>query len=203
MLFWDYLLRGGYVMAAIGFCSVLALAFFLERFFFFRKIHLQNFSLPTRLTQKIFNQEIESAISLCEEYKNWHSSLFQGLLIRRNWTGIELQKWMSESIEREILQVENRVLILGTVASIAPLLGLLGTVLGMMDALQVLELSLGLLENQSDFLRGIWTALITTAGGLIVAIPTLAAYNYLLAKTKNLALQIQNQALQMIESLKN
>ncbi len=102
------------------------------------------------------------------------------------------------------LKLETKISTLGTIASVAPLLGLLGTVLGMIDSLRAMEITLGTAEAQgASLLKGIWTALSTTAAGLIVGIPALIGHNYLVNKVNGLLAYIKNSTIELLKNVSN
>jgi len=111
---------------------------------------------------------------------------------------------MREAIEdagnQEVPRLEKYIKILATIAHIAPLLGLLGTVAGMAKAFQVIQMKAVMLNpvNTADLAGGIWQALLTTAAGLIVAIPAIVAYHYLVSKVQDFVLEMERSATELI-----
>ncbi len=180
-------------MYFIGICSIASLAIFFERFFYLKKTEADNVAFLGNLDNKLQGNDIPDAIHLCDHSKGiLGANVIKPALLRANSTRSELKEYVEEAVSKELPKLESKIPVLGTIASIAPLLGLLGTVLGMIDTIGTyqtnLESPLNPTDSQtsSNLLKGIWSALITTAAGLIVAIPSLSAYNYLVTKVNNL-----------------
>lgn len=120
-------------------------------------------------------------------------------LINAYWHCVSLQKLTAAALENEVWRLaklainplNNRLKVLEVIATIAPLIGLLGTVLGMVEAFQAMEAA-GEQVNPAILSGGIWKALSTTAAGLIIAIPTFVAHSYFESKTQRAAQSIQN-----------
>ncbi len=195
-MLWSYLIKGGYLMIPIGLSSIIALAVFLERYLFLKKVENSNSFLLSEINPLVSKNDFEKIDHICDQSQDLLSSrIIKSLIINSKLNKTEAKSILNEEIDREFHKIESKIPILGTIASVAPLLGLLGTVLGMIDALQSMETNLQLsnLKGGTDFLHGIWTALITTAAGLFVAIPSLTAYNYLVNKANYFMSNITNQ----------
>jgi len=111
-----------------------------------------------------------------------------------------LEKTANHHGRREVRELERYLGALSTIANVAPLLGLAGTVLGMVKAFQKIEALEGKV-NAAVLAGGIWEALLTTLFGLAVAIPTVIAHNYLASRASNVAAQIQDQAVALVDAL--
>lgn len=193
----DLIVKGGVFMIPIILCSIIALAIFLERLWVFR----HNRILPDRLIHEVGNllteKKIAEALSLCQRVASPISNVISAGL-RRSGKGMWLVK---EAIEerggREAVILEKRVGILATIANLTPLLGLLGTVSGMIKTFNVI--SMQGVGNPSSLAGGIAEALITTAAGLCVAIPTLVCYRVLRDKAESLIFEMEENSLNIIE----
>ncbi len=194
-------------MYLIGICSIVSLAIFFERFFYLKKTESDDRTFFGNLYKKLESDNIPDAIHLCDHSKGILSAdILKPALMKANSSRSELKEYVGEAVSREIPKLESKIPVLGTIASIAPLLGLLGTVLGMINTISVYEQELSILKSStaglqttSSLLNGIWSALITTAAGLIVAIPSLSAYNYLVTKVNNLIELTRAKANDIIE----
>jgi biopolymer transport protein ExbB len=193
----DLIVKGGVFMIPIILCSIIALAIFLERLWVFRR----NRILPDMLIREVGNllteKKISEALSLCQRVTSPISNVISAGL-KRSGKGMWLVK---EAIEerggREAVILEKRVGILATIANLAPLLGLLGTVSGMIKTFNVV--SVQGVGNPSSLAGGIAEALITTAAGLCVAIPTLVCYRVLRDKAESLIFEMEENSLNIIE----
>jgi len=197
----DYFNKGGIVMYFILLASILGVAIAIERYIFLKKLENSKKKLLSISLEKINKGQVSDLMVIYDSENNTVSRIFK--------TAIEtyLKGASKEDIENSIgdiakieLPIINRYLyLLGTMVSISPMLGLLGTVTGMIKATTVLA-EKGL-SSPSELLAGIAEALITTAAGLIVAIPLLIIYNYLVNKAEGIIQEIEANTTQIILSL--
>lgn len=188
---------GGWLMLPILACSVVAMAIVLERLWALRGARI----MPANLVANVWQMDLQhrlttEQIAELREGSPLGRILAAGLINRRH--SREVMKEAIADVGRQVVSGLERYLnTLGTVASIAPLLGLLGTVIGMIDVFSVImERGVG---NPGQLAGGISKALITTAAGLSVAIPTLIFHRYLSGKVNRLAIAMEEQALKMVE----
>ncbi len=199
MTIFDILVKGGIIIPPIILCSVIALAAFLERLW---SLHPQKI-LPAMFIERveflIKEQRVNEALTLCQESKSPMANIMAAALRNAYKPRTQVKEAVLEIGKLESALLDRHVELIGTMASIAPLLGLLGTVLGMIKVFQkVEETGLG---DPSTFANGIWEALITTAVGLVVSIPAFIAYKYLFAKVDRLVLEMQERSLRTIDIL--
>jgi len=166
-------------MWLIGLCSVLALGIFLDRWFHLHRAHLRSGS---DFLKGIFNNlqrgNVVEAVSLCEETPGPVAQIVRAGILEHKQGPQRVRKVMEEVGLIEITRLEKSLGLLLTLAQSMPLLGLLGTVLGMMEVMQALHQKAPLVLA-ADVGGGMWQALLTTAAGLACAIPAFAAYNFL------------------------
>lgn len=112
----------------------------------------------------------------------------------------ELKEILEEAGRQEVPLIRSHLTALGTIASVAPLLGLLGTVIGMIDVFATLSRETTV--NPTMLAGGISQALVTTAFGMVIAMPTLASYNYYISKVQNLIIEMERVSLHMVAVLK-
>jgi len=196
----SFLAKGGILVIPILFCSVVALTIVLERLYRFRKLRIKNPDLIARVKKALNEKGVDEALFIAENSKNpLGRVLKEG--IKRYRAGKEpMERAMAFAAEREIRGLERYLPALSTVGNIAPLLGLLGTVTGMIKAFMVIE-RLGGRVNASVLAGGIWEAMLTTALGLSVAIPTIVAHNYLVSKLRNFTAVLQERLNEFLEIL--
>jgi biopolymer transport protein ExbB len=199
------LAKGGPVVIPIIFCSLLSVALICERFYQFHKARLKEPKFIEGIHRMIKQNQHEKAIHQCRSVKNpignilakgIEKSLNNGTSMSRE----ELEKALSHAGQLELRQLDRYLPTLATIANIAPLLGLFGTVTGMIKAFMVIQ-NLGGKVNASVLAGGIWEALLTTALGLAVAIPTVIAYNYFVGKVEGFAQEMQDSSVQLLEAL--
>lgn len=197
----DLISKGGVVMYPIILCSIIALGVFLERLWVLRRKNIIPGEFIRNVEEQVKNQKISEAIFLCQ---GDHSSIAKIFLagLKNVGRGMWLVKEAIEEMGgREGIILEKHVGILSTIANLTPLLGLLGTVSGMIKTFNVI--SLQGVGNPALLAGGISEALITTATGLSVAIPTLVCYRILKDKAEALIFEMEENSLKIIEIIEN
>ena len=196
----EFIEAGGLLMWPIIACSVIAMAITLERLWAFRRRRVVPDHLLPQIWKLYKSKELDRQRILAIR-----ESSPLGRLLATGLTNLaHSREVMKEAIEEEGRQVvhelERYLNALGTVAAIAPLLGLLGTVFGMIEVFAAIT-SAGGVGNPAVLAGGISKALITTAAGLSVAIPSLIAHRYLTGRVAELAIATEQQAIKMVEVL--
>jgi biopolymer transport protein ExbB len=175
--------RGGPVVYLVLACSIAGVAVFIERMWALRRRHIVPHEFAERLLNLARNSRWPEAQAACHEN---NSSLARVVLSGFKYAGKPRDKIdaaMEAEGRREAARLERYISWLGLFATISPLLGLLGTVFGMIRMFQ--QVSIRGIGDHKFVAMGIWEALITTAAGLIVAIPAFVAYRYLMARVDN------------------
>jgi biopolymer transport protein ExbB len=173
----DLFIKGGVIMYFILFCSIIVLGIVIERFIRYFQIKRYGSSLELlRLKKLIAQGNIEK---VKEEASHSSHSLIKelGHCLANNPKRVSMERILFHFGQQEVKTLEKYLPTLATTANISPLLGLLGTVMGMIKAFMVVE-KMGNQVNASLLAGGIWEAMLTTAFGLTVAIPTLMFYSY-------------------------
>jgi biopolymer transport protein ExbB len=179
LAFFDFVMLGGIVMVPIVLCSVLALGIVCERFVNLRRKRFLPYELLSRIEMFLQEQKIPEA----------------------DRSKPEIKEMIEEQGRQEVPVLERNLTTLGTIASISPFLGLLGTVVGLLKVFEAIAQAGGV-TNAAVLSEGIHNALITTVGGLCVAIPALVAYNYFARKAEGLILEIERVSLRLLNILK-
>jgi biopolymer transport protein ExbB len=191
-------LKGGLLMWAILACSIIALAVVVDRFMVLRKAKINVPAFMVRIRGLIKKKDISGAISYCMEEKSPIANIIRKGLKKYNLGHERVKEAIENAGRQEISRLEKGLTVLASVAGIAPLLGFLGTVTGMIQAFMTIEDLKGA-ANPSDLAGGIWEALLTTAFGLIVGIPALAFYNYFLSAIKKLVGDMETVANDVVD----
>jgi biopolymer transport protein ExbB len=202
MNFFEIFLKGGYVMWLILACSVLGLSVVIDRFLVLRKAKINVPAFMVRLRGLIKKKDISRAVSVCMEEKSPIANIVRRGLKKYKYGHDRVKDAIENAGKQEISTLEKGLSILATVAGIAPLLGFLGTVTGMITAFMTIE-DLAGSANPSDLAGGIWEALITTAFGLIVGIFALAFYNYFLSSVKRLVGDMETVANDVVDTIQD
>ncbi len=194
------LIDGGPVMVPIGLASLVGLSVFLERIWALRASRVVPRAFVVELGDLIKQRRFDDATMLCRKVDCSASRVLEVALEVRDQPRPLIKERVEEVGRREAAELERFIPVLGVVSSVSPLLGLLGTVGGMILTFQAIE-SQGALGNISALAGGISQALITTFAGLTVAIPALIANRYLLAKVDGLLLDVEEATLMMLDLL--
>jgi len=202
MNLFEIFLKGGVVMWLILASSVIGLSVVLDRFLFLRKAKINVPAFMVRLRGLIKKKDISGAVSVCMEEKSPIANIVRKGLKKYKYGHDRVKDAIENAGTQEIIKLESGLSILATVAGIAPLLGFLGTVTGMITAFMTIE-DLAGSANPSDLAGGIWEALITTAFGLIVGIFALAFYNYFLSSVKRLVGDMETVANDVVDTIQD
>ncbi len=200
---WDVIQKGGPLMYLIILCSIVALAVVIERLYhlFRAKIDIDKFMEGISNTLK--RNRIMEAIDLCEKTPGPIAHIMKAGILKHDRSRQEIKEAIEDAGIYEVPRLEKNLGALATIAHISPLLGLLGTVMGMVKAFQIIQEKATSLYPVSpgDLAGGIWIALITTVAGLIVAIPTFVAYNYLVSRVKGFIVEMERTATELVNIL--
>lgn len=180
----EWVIKGGPMMIPILLCSVAAFAVIAERIMYLRGIKMNTRKFIGEVSFALKRNRADEAIEMCDKSPGPLPRVLKAGILKYDRQKGEIKEAIQDAALHEIPRIEKNIGILATLAQICPLLGLLGTVLGMVEIFQkVQERSAALLPSTpSDLAGGVWQALIATAAGLIVAIPSLTAYNYFVNK---------------------
>jgi len=196
---WEIVRAGGPLMWPIILCSIGAAAIILERLWTLQEKRV----LPRELLQKIWqlvesNQINDKVIAALAQNSPLGKVLAAGLAHRHRPREIMMER-LQDTGRHVVHELERFLNTLGTIASIAPLLGLLGTVTGIIEAFRAIQVS-GL-GDPRVLTAGISQALITTAGGLVVAIPAIAGYRYLRGKVDRIVIEMEKDAIRLADAV--
>jgi len=202
---WEFVDKGGPIVLVIMLCSVLAFAIVLERLYSLYKSKIDIDDFMMQIKDLIKRNRIMEAIDTCEKTPGPIANIIKAGIFKHDRTKTEIREAIEDAGKQEVPKLEKNISILATLAHISPLLGLLGTVTGMVRAFKVIEQkSLSLQPvNPGDLAGGIWEALLTTVAGLAVAIPTYVAYNYLVSRVNNLVVDMEKSATELLDALTN
>ena len=188
----DYFDRGGPVMYVLLACSVIASAIFVERMIALRTGAIAPKALLHEVRELLKGDKLAEAIARSVGSGTAMGAIFAAVLRKSDAPEAVLKEAAQEVGRREAARMERFVEAVGVIAALGPLLGLLGTVLGMIKVFQkVNEVGAG---SPVEMAAGIWEALVATAFGLIVGIPALVMYRATLARVDSAVLQLEDDA---------
>ncbi|WLF84876.1 MotA/TolQ/ExbB proton channel family protein [Moraxella sp. ZY210820] len=191
---WELVKAGGWLMIPLLLCSLFTLAISIERFLRLKK----QLVLPQELLLK-GGQDVAPVIQRLSEQSALQQTALGGVFIagykakeHDNGLGQNTQAQMEVAASKEILKLEKNINFLGTLSAVAPLLGLLGTVLGIIESFLIVDMAKN--NDPAAMIPGISKALITTAVGMIIAVPALFAYRYFQRLVNEYIAEIEQQA---------
>jgi biopolymer transport protein ExbB len=196
----DLTMQGGWIMAILGILALIALYIFVERYVAIRKASQDNTQLMDEIREFMHNGKMDSAISLCRNTNSPISRMLEKGLIRIGRPLNDINSAIENVGKLEIARMEKNVAALATIAGAAPMLGFMGTVIGMIVAFYNLSRS-GTSIDITLLSNGLYQALVTTVGGLIVGIFALVFYNILVSKVEKLIFIMEARALEFMDLL--
>ena len=196
----EFLARGGALMIPLGVCSVLALAIILERSLNLRARKIIQADILRQVRDLLAESQVADAMTLCRRYPSVMGRILLVTIANHDREREELRSIVEDAGRQEAATLDKNLGALGTIAAISPLLGLTGTVFGMIRVFAVIS-EKGI-AHPSQLAGGISEALITTAAGLVIAIPALIFYNYFTNKADRLIVEVEKHSYRVVETLK-
>jgi len=199
---WDFVVKGGPVMIPIGLCSIAALSVIVERLVSLRRRNVIPRDFLPGLNRLLQNGagDRQKALEYCQADSSPVANIFAAGLKRLGQPEEVLEKHIQDAGEREIYKLRRYLRLLSVLGSISPLLGLLGTITGMITAFQTVAASGEALGRTELLAKGIYEAMITTAAGLMIAIPVVLAYHWLSAKVDQLVQEMDRMTVEFVEA---
>ncbi len=200
MSLFSIVLKGGVLIYPMLLLSLVGLAVFVERWFAIKRATINSRALMNKITFLISNGQLDEAGSICDLTNAPVATVLSGIFRRRHMAYQEIKDFIETEANLQIYNLEKFLNVLATVAAVAPLIGFLGTVTGMIRTFMAIEQHSGQVEP-AILAGGIWEALITTAVGLSIGIPALIAYNYLVSRVEKFVYEIQHSSTTLMELL--
>ena len=198
---WGFIVKGGPVMIPIILGSIIGLAIILEKLWMFNRLKINTAEFAEEVFQNIRSNKIQKALWLCDHHIDHPlAGVLKAGIERRTLAYDRLEKIMEQAGNTQVQRLEKRLGGLASIISIEPLMGFLGTITGLIKAFMSWE-GAGANVTVSLLALGIYEAMLTTAAGLIVAIPYYICYNYFISKIKYISTEINEYATQFIDVL--
>ncbi len=200
---WEFMQKGGPIMWPILLCSVIAFAIVIERLLQLRREEIDTKTFMEQISKSLKRNKVMEALELCDRTKGPVANILKAGILKHDRPRPEIREAIEDAAIHEVPRLERNLPVLSTVAQVAPLLGLLGTVTGLVKAFQVIESKTTAMNpvNPGDLAGGIWQALLATTFGLCVAIPTYVAYNYLASRVDGFVLDMERSATDLLNIL--
>lgn len=190
---WELMVKGGWIMWPIMACSVAAAVLFFERVFHLHRAQIKPDDFLNGIYTIVNRGNIAEAVSICDQTPGPVAHMVRTALLHSDEPSLDLKQTINKAGLGEIPRLEKNLGGLLTIAQVTPLLGLMGTVVGLIRIFMVMEQHAPLVEI-GDLSAGIWQALTTTAVGIAVSIPAFAAYNFLLSRVENITINMEYAA---------
>ncbi|HAN19703.1 MAG: biopolymer transporter ExbB [Bacteroidetes bacterium GWC2_33_15] len=198
--FWEMSLKGGWIMIPIALLSIVAVYIFFERYFAIKKASETDINFMNKIKDYIHDDKLESALALCQSTNSPVARMIEKGLQRIGRPLNDINTAIENVGNLEVTKLETNLPTLATVAGAAPMIGFLGTVMGMVKAFYTMSMR-GNNIVVSDLADGIYTAMITTVAGLIVGIIAYLAYNILVAKVEKVVFQLEANTSEFMDLL--
>ncbi len=189
--------QGGPVMWLLLLTSVVGVYVFVERLLHYHRVQINSMEFISGVRNVLKRDNVVEAISICDATPGPVARLVKAAVLSRDEGRDGVREALEETGLMEVPRLEEKLNLLATIAQIAPLIGLLGTALGMMDIFKHVA-EAGLYAQPNLLANGIWKALVCTAGGIAVAIPSYAAYNYLVSRVNSIVLDMEKASAEIV-----
>src|SRR3989440_3883490 len=191
------LANGGPMLWLILLSSAVAVVIFIERFLHYHRAQINSTEFLNGVRTVLKRDNIVEALSICDATPGPVARLVKTAVLNRDQGRERVREALEEAGLAEVPRLEEKLNLLATIAQLAPLLGLLGTVLGFIQTFSRME-NAGLNAHFSQLSDGVWKALICAAAGLAVAIPAHAGYNYLVSRVNSIVLDMERAATEIV-----
>jgi biopolymer transport protein ExbB len=193
----DYMQKGGPLMWLILFCSVLAGAVFLERVSYFHRASIRVGDFMRGLSNLLQRRSFAEALHECAATPGPVPRVLHAAILRHDASRTELKEIVQEAGQLEVPRLERRLGILSSICFVAPLIGLLGTVSGLIETFVNISTQSGF-AGSTDIASGIYQCLLTTAAGLVVAVPSAIGYTYLSSRVNGLLHDMERAGIEIV-----
>jgi biopolymer transport protein ExbB len=197
------LAHGGPMMWLLLAASAVAVSVFVERLLHYHRAQINSMEFLNGVRTVLKRDNLVEAISICDATPGPVARLVKTAVLNHEKGREQVREALEEAGLLEVPRLEHKLNVLATIAQIAPLMGLLGTVLGFIHVFYAID-SQGFNAPPAALARGIWEALVCTASGLAVAIPSYVGYNYLVSRVNSIVLDMEkasNEILNTVEGL--
>lgn len=198
--FWELAVKGGFTMIPIAILSIIAVYIFFERFMAIRKVSKDDTSFMNTIKDNILSNKIDSAISLCKATDSPIARMIEKGIGRLGRPLNDINTSIENVGKQEVYKLEKNLATMATVAGAAPMIGFLGTVIGMIQAFYRMSMA-GNNIDVSMLSDGIYTAMVTTVAGLIVGIVAYLAYNVLVSKVEKVVFMLETRTTEFMDLL--
>ncbi len=193
----DYMQLGGPLMWLILFCSIVSVGVFAERLAYYHRISIHVGEFLRGISNLLDRRNFAEARQECAGAPGPVARVLHAALLRHDSSRAELKEIVQEAGQLEVPKLERNLAVLSTVAFVSPLIGLLGTVTGLIEAFVMISARNGY-ASSTDISGGIYQSLLTTAAGLVVSIPSFVGYSYLSSRVNSLMREMERAGIEIV-----
>jgi len=193
--------HGGAMMWLLLLAGAVAVAVFIERVLHYHREQINSIEFLNGVRNVLKRDNVVEAISICDATPGPVARLVKTAILNRDQGREGIREALEEAGLVEVPRLEERLNLLATIAQIAPIMGLLGTVLGFIEVFQILQQQQGFSASAGQLAGGVWHALVCTSAGLALSIPCYAGYNYLVSRVNNIVLDMEKSSAEILNLL--
>ena len=199
--FFEMCLKGGWIMIPLALMLIFAIYIFIERMIVTHHASKEDVSFMDRIKDYIYDGKLDAALKLCRDTKSPSARMIEKGISRLGRPMSDVLVAIENVGNIEIARLEKGLSLLATISGGAPMLGFLGTVMGMVKAFFEMEQAGGNTINLSQLSGGIYTAMVTTVAGLIVGVCAYFAYNYLVGRVNEVMRRLEMRSMEFLDLL--
>ena len=194
----DYMQKGGPLMWLLVLLSIVSTVVFAERLIYYHRVTIRLGEFLRGLSNLLSRGNYAEALHECAGTAGPVARVIHAAILRHEAPRAELKEIVQEAGQLEVPKLERRLPMLATIVYVAPMVGLLGTVTGLIDAFITLSGNAGGVATMADIATGVYKALLTTAAGLVVSIPTSLAYSFLSSRVNTLMHDMERAGIEIV-----
>ncbi len=199
--FFEMCLKGGWIMIPLALMLIFAIYIFIERLIVTRQASKEDATFMNRIKDYIYDGKLDAALKLCRDTQSPSARMIEKGISRLGRPMSDVLVAIENVGNIEIAKLEKGLSLLATISGGAPMLGFLGTVMGMVKAFFEMEQAGGNTINLSQLSGGIYTAMVTTVAGLIVGVCAYFAYNYLVGRVNEVMRRLEMRSMEFLDLL--
>lgn len=199
--FFEMCLKGGWIMIPLALMLIFAIYIFIERLIVTRQASKEDASFMNRIKDYIYDGKLDAALKLCRDTQSPSARMIEKGISRLGRPMSDVLVAIENVGNIEVAKLEKGLSLLATISGGAPMLGFLGTVMGMVKAFFEMEQAGGNTINLSQLSGGIYTAMVTTVAGLIVGVCAYFAYNYLVGRVNEVMRRLEMRSMEFLDLL--
>jgi biopolymer transport protein ExbB len=194
---------GGPMMWPLAVVSIFSAAIIVERFWFLKQLHMDTAQFFGQLLEKIKHHQIKEAVQLCDSAHNPITNILKAAIVKYDRPRSQIKEAMEDAALYELPKLHKNLPALSTLAYIAPLLGFLGTALGLVRVFGIIRIkgAGSMPVTAADISAGVMEALLATVAGLMIAIPVFIAYNFLVSRVNSFIQAMEQSATELVNFL--